>query len=337
MSESGSENEEETGLMNKGELDNTGIQITKDFNSIASLINPDFSGDSQSRITKLEANHFYLWFFYFAALIAYSVVTGVVSSLGKGRAFILQIGVITPPSPGTGDAYQDAFTVQDHSLSPLPPTVLVCALAGVYMVYHGAYGFVYREKTRMYVMERSNPARWVAMAVARSLEMIVLFSLNGERQITAILLIASTSIGVCTIACGLDMAVKNCYMQCGIETKKKVSTKGTNLLKPLNCWKEVVTLGQILVLIAAVLATAFFLRVGYNGQNTPTWVLGLSIAIPVVSFLSVLWYVWNTWNTVCDCKLQEYHFVRGDWKINTFNMVMFIILSVVLFAEQAQM
>jgi len=310
-----------------------GPQISKDISSVTSWINPDFSGKTEDRVSKLDANHFYGFLFFFGATIAFSVSTGMISSLGAARAFTLEIGVITPPVNGTGDAYQDAFTVQNHELSPLPITVLICVIAGVYMAYHFLHGLLYRDWTRAYIQQRVNTARWVTMAITRSLEMIVLFTLNGERQLTAILLIVAATIGVCCAANGFDMVVKNCYTQCKPKSKDTMAPK----YQPLSYWREVVNLGQILILMTAVIAAAFLIRICYNRRATPTWVLGLSIAFLIMHSLSVLYYVWCTWNTTCRCKQQEYEFVRADWKINMYNLVLFIVLSVVVFAEQAKM
>jgi len=307
-----------------------GILPTEDIAQISACLNPSYrSLTVKQRIESLRKLNSYMVMLYASAVIALWVVIGVLkATLGMGRIIPIYFSVITP-STGHG-GFNDAFTVNARHVSDFPPTVIIAVAATWAFVYYAAHAYWQPIWIGQAVYDRTNAKRWAFLAVFKSLLFSVLFLFNGERELTAFMYLSIGVAGACLAAHALDDAVSE---SCAREGK----TTSQNSSCAMGTFENVTNYGRVLVALTAVLLVAFILRLGYNANATPTWVMALSTAVLIWEVLGIWYYVYTTYDSKCNCKSHGINFVSGERWIMISNFISFSAITAVTFGEIAAM
>jgi len=292
----------------------------------ASYLFPNYDKlNFNGRATSLHGLHQRAAFLFGAGTIAFWVVVGVLSAtLGMGR--IIPITVTQVTGGGTGDAFNRDFAVTTRHISDFPPTVIIAVVATLQFIYHAAHVWNPAWIKRS-IKFRTNWRRWLSQACFKSLLFSVLFLFNGERELTAFMYLSAAVAGACIIAHAFEYAVSaNCQ------------TKGTTTSKKtMGLCEDVVTYGQALCLVTAVIAVAFVLRLAYNGKGTPEWVMPLSVVVLVYEIGITAYYINSTYGCKANDAKYESCFVSGERWIIIANVLGFSAIASITFGYVATM
>jgi hypothetical protein len=317
----------------RSEEENDDVQIEEGGNVVqnvesqvhdaSSIINPDFAKlDEKQQIAKIQSFHWWAMVVFLGATIAYWTIFGTKKdTLGINRTVPIFINIISPPVNGTGNGYLDAFQVQWTFVSNAPIIALLATSATVMFIYFALHALIYKNWVINYIACESNPCRWLFIAASKTLYFIPLFIFNGDREITSLLYIAGLVTGICFLGHALEEATKR---SC------KDGKRG---------YKHVEHYQYGVYLLATLLVTAFIIRLAYNKQATPQWVMVLSIIFVIYEYVMVVYFAHSAGQACKRCTASGYrvHFLTGDYRITFFHIVGFLAASATIIGEQDAM
>jgi hypothetical protein len=246
---------------------------------------------------------------YFGAIIAIPISVGVIPKINRTQIIEAHVDQVSPPENIT--AFADNFRSEEITVGAgIPITVLLSVVAGLMFAYY-ALRYFYFTKTKVMIERSEDGWRWAFLAPCKALTWIVLFSINGQTDLNTLLLLGSVAV----FACGLLYLLDHVTRQACSEKAKLYKCVGDKESVSNTC--------AVIVVGAAVLATAFILSLCYNGHNTPQWVFAFSITHVIwEAFLITMWLGFS-YKGSQNTATHQSHFVRGVLLWNHFNFLTF--------------
>jgi len=270
--------------------------------------------------------YWYLGLLYGAATISFIVIICVIPALQAKRYLPINIDSIQPTVNAT--TWDELFNhVTNENISHYPPTVIITVWAGVMFVYYGY--IIWRGCIKSILLTQCNPWRWVSYAISKTLYASLLFAYNGATQLDFFLVLGTAIGGTCFVAHKLEVSV--CYYH-----QMKGKTENTETSSGMGGMGWILDESRTLMTLIVILFTGFIVRLAWNQQNTPTWVLGLSVAYLIMDFIAALIYIQSVYSTKCNEKLAQTDYAQHEWNFNVYNFILFVPFTVTAIVSQSK-
>lgn len=303
---------------------NAGQMVSAEAQGISDWLSPNFANLGYSGSKKKFINtHGWASLFFFAAIIAFSVPTGYKASLSATRGIDIHINQVAPGV--SGDPFTDAFSTIAVTISSLPPTVLLCVLAGWNFLYHVLHYWVYPHWIEQELKQQLNPVRWLFTAGSKSLMYVLLVAYNGETELTSLMYLGAAIAGTCFVAHAFEESTST-HCKVGGQMSDTETTGGYLGENP-----RIVNYGRALQLVTTAIAVPIVIRLCYNKSVPAHWITGLTAAILSVEVIAAFYYTIGVYGSRCSAAGHAVSFAETEHRTTLWNIILFVTLSVVSF------
>jgi len=228
------------------------------------------------------------------------------------------LNTTTNTTSNTTTAFSDALHVKSFdTVKGFPPTVLIPAVFGLYMVYYGFLAWYGEDQFKSYYNSNLNSSRYYINIISMSLISITLWMLLGLRNVVSVLPVIALIVGLNGCALIIDALIAmpkifTCALTGTSETGASNASADSSSQKVMSCRKNnshpkvVLSIKyfaiSIFFFLASLYVITFITQIALTFTTLPPWLGGLSLALvlwtAMCCFFYLAWAKKKVWSTV---------------------------------------